>query len=131
MEEACVVGVARMFGGYLPVAVDELALNAEYRDRAAHDPLDMLGDERTEIVRQRLHFLRECRENQPIQRFDAQLDQAMLLEIEIRRHPPLALAPAAERDAHEVSVQFISPLMKNKIGKGACRERVGKYGRIR
>src|SRR3546814_11419960 len=37
----------------------------------------------------------------------------MLLEIEIRRHPPLALDPAAERDAHEVSVQFISPLMIN------------------
>ena len=123
MQQARMIVVAAVFDVELPVVVHELAVAAENLDLAVQRALDVLDHHRAEVVAKRRRRARERAEDQTAYGLDAQPDQPMLRLVEIGRHAAFLLDAFFERDAGQVAVEIVNPVVvraNEVVGARAC-----------
>src|SRR5437763_4628024 len=73
--------------------------------------LELAQDVRTEILGKRLHLGAVGREHHAAMRADLELGEPVLALLEVARHAALAANPALERDANQITLQIVGPLV--------------------
>ena len=111
MQQTRVIGIPRILGVELPIAMYELPLIAQQCDRPLGEPLDRTNHHRAEIVTQRFNGRIETREDKPVQGFNPQHLETMLGQLEAFRHATLAADAASERHTLQLATQIVGPLV--------------------
>src|SRR6266540_1687537 len=111
VQQASVIGVAVVFEIKLPVSERALPVVAENPDRLAEQPVQVMHEDRSEIILKRLGIAAEAGEDHAAMRRHVQLPKTVLGHIEVGAHAALSLEPAAERDAQELAVEAVAPAM--------------------
>ena len=116
VQQARVIGILDVLHHQLPVARDALAVVAQQRERAAlEDAVQPGRDLRAEIVLQRLDGFAEGGEHQAMQHRHPQASEAVVLQVEVRRHAAVdavaILDAILERQSRQFAVELVGPLV--------------------
>ena len=129
MQQTGVIGVFDILRVEFPVGVNELAGVAQYPDRSVEDPVEPGPHGRAQIVGQRFSLRRKGSKDQPVIGIQAQFSERVLGGIKVGRIAALPANAGAKRDANQIALLVIAPLVVDTGMGGPVAPRLATHQR--
>src|SRR6202012_5188073 len=124
MQQGRVIRVLQVLVVHLPVAGQLVLVEAENTELlAVEHGVEIVEDVLRQVVFERLHVMLERGIDHAVPRCDRKLPEAVFLVLEVLRHAAELVDTALERDALEIALEIVGPLVirANELGIVASR----------